>query len=350
MTRQAGGRPKLLCMVDLSSAPEAKAILEAVADVDYAPASYDMLCDVIGGYDAFWGHTDCKVDKAVLDSTERLKVINTASTGTDHIDRDQCARRGIRVLSITRDYGLLDTFTATAECAWMLLLACMRNLRAADEHVMKGQWQGEIFAGRQLSQCTLGVLGLGRLGKMTVEYGKAFRMRVLGCDLKPVSIPGVVQVDFESLLRESDCISIHIHLLEENYHLFNADTFAKMKDGAVLVNTSRGDIIDEEALLAALESGKLSAFGADVLHGEWREDMSESPVIQYARTHKNVVITPHIGGCTDISIRDARIFSAKKLAHWLKNGEELTFPERSSLVQQPTETNETNIKKTLQQT
>ena len=114
-------------------------------------------------------------------------------------------------------------------------------------------------------------------------------------------------------------------MLPGNYHLFNEETFAKMKDGAVLVNTSRGDIIDESALLRALESGKLAAFGVDVLHNEWREDMCESPIVQYAQEHDNVIITPHMGGCTKRSLWEARIFSARKLAHYLATAEELTM-------------------------
>jgi D-3-phosphoglycerate dehydrogenase len=285
-----------------------------------------VLLDVIGQYDAFWGHTDLKVDHAVLARARQLKVILTASTGTDHIDKQEAGRRGIRVLSITRDYGLLDTFTATAECAWMLMLACHRHLRAAVGSVLQGQWHGETFRGRQLSCRTLGVLGVGRLGKMTVEMGKGFRMRVLGCDRVGFAIEGVQAVDFDTLLGESDAISIHIHMEPANYHLFNDDVFARMKQGAVLVNTSRGDLIDEAALIRALESGRLGAFGADVLHDEWRADMRQSPVVQYAMTHDNVVITPHIGGCTFTSLIDARVFAARKLVHYLQTGEELTMP------------------------
>ena len=318
------GRPKVLCMLDLSLAPEALEILKQCAEVDYRPVlDRGTLLEIIGDYDAYWGHVDIKVDKAVFDRARRLRVINAASTGTDHIDKEEAAARGIRVFSIAQDYTLLDTFTATAECAWMLMLSCHRNLRGAVGHVLEGGWRDEKFLGRQLSQRTLGVLGVGRLGKMTVEYGKAFRMRVLGCDLQPFDIPEVERVDFDALLRESDAISIHIHMTPENRHLFNAETFAKMKDGVILVNTSRGDLIDEQALIAALESGKLAAFGADVLHDEWREDMAESPIVQYAREHTNVVITPHMGGATRKSIADARIFSARKLAHYLEMGEEL---------------------------
>jgi len=317
-------RPKILCMVDLSLAPEALEIIREHADVDYLPQESHRLVELISDYDAFWGHIDLKVDKQVLNNAKRLKAINTSSTGTDHIDKDEAARRGIQILSIARDYRLLETFTATAECAWMLMLACHRKLRSATKSVLEGSWESKSYVGEQLSGRVLGVLGVGRLGKMTVEYGKAFGMKVLGCDLKPFSIPGVERVDFDTLLSASDAISIHIHMEKRNYHLFNDSTFAKMKDNIILVNTSRGDIIDESSLIKNLDSGKIAAFGADVIHDEWRNDISKSNLIQYAHNHENVVITPHIGGCTTKSIVDARIFSAKKLIHFLRTGEELT--------------------------
>ena len=319
----AAVKPKVLCMVDLALAPQARKLLEDSVDLDYRKPDRSVLLEIIDRFDAFWGHVDLKVDRAVLERAGRLKVINTASTGTDHIDRQEAGQRGIRVLSITTDYGLLRMFPATAECAWMLLLACSRHFRRATRAVLEGKWGGEAFYGRQLCQQTLGVLGVGRLGSMTAEFGKAFRMRVLGCDLKPFSIPGVEAVDFDTLLRESDAVSIHVHMTAGNYHLFDAGAFRKMKDQAILINTSRGDIIHEGALLAALESGKLAAFGADVLHDEWRQDMRESDVVRYAENHENVVITPHIGGCTYRSLVDARVFSARKLVHFLETGEEL---------------------------
>jgi len=319
-------KPKILCMTDLSLVPEAMNMLKKNADVDYFPANYNHLLEIVHQYDAFWGHVNLKVDKEVLKRAKRLRVINASATGTNHIDKVEAEKRGIRVLSITKDFGLLDTFTATAECAWMLILTCMRNFRGATRSVCKGNWNSESFRGTQLSKLTLGVLGVGRLGKMTVEYGKAFRMKVLGCDLKKFNIPSVEQVDFNTLLQESDVISIHIHMTPENYHIFNNNTFARMKDNSVLVNTSRGDIIDEISLIKMLNLGKLSAFGADVIHNEWRKNMLISPIVKYAQEHDNVVITPHIGGCTYRSIVDARIFSAKKLVYYLETGEELRMP------------------------
>ena len=313
-------------MLDPSSVKKFVGDLEAIADVDIEAPDRTKLLEVVGQYDALWIHVEQRIDKEVFEQASRLKVINTASTGTDHIDVEEADRRGIRVLSITKDYGLLDQFTATAECAWMLLMESCRQLRAASGHVLEGGWDAPRFIGQQLSNMTLGVLGTGRLGGMVCRFGPAFRMRVLGCDLKPFDLPDVEQVDFDTLLASSDAISIHIHMLRENYHLFNEDVFDRMKPGAVLVNTSRGDIIDETALLKALESGQLAAFGTDVLHNEWRSDMRESPVVRYAQEHDNVLITPHFGGASPFSIDEARRFAARKLAHYLKTGEELTMP------------------------
>jgi D-3-phosphoglycerate dehydrogenase / 2-oxoglutarate reductase len=306
---------------------EARRLLNETLEVDYRPADRGVLLEEIGRYDGFWGHFDFKVDREVMERGARLKVINTASTGTDHIDKTEAAGRGIRVLSLAADTGLLDSFTATAECAWFLILACMRHFRAANRAASAGDWAGgaQRFEGRQLSGKTLGVLGLGRLGSMTAEYGKAFRMNVLGCERRDIRLPGVRLVDFDTLVRESDVISIHIHLTPENRRLFSREVLARIKPGAVLVNTSRGDLIDEPALLDSLESGRLSAFGADVLCNEWRENMAEQPVVAYAQTHDNLVLTPHLGGATSESVRDARIFSARKLAHFFQTGEELSM-------------------------
>ena len=319
-------KPRLLCMSVISGAPEAVRIINGIAEVEYhQPGDRGWLLSHIEDYDLLWVHVDTKVTADMLARAQKLRAIATSSTGTDHIDREAAAERGIRILSNTRDYGLLDRFTATAEMAWLLLMACCRNLRSAVGFVMDGNWQVDPtrFSGVQLTEMTLGVLGVGRLGRMTCRFAQGFCPRVLGCDLKGVELPGVEEVDFETLLRESDAISIHIHMLPRNHHLFNRDVFARMKDGAYLVNTSRGDIIDEAALLSALESGKLAGFGADVLHDEWRADMGESPVVRYAQTHDNVVLTPHIAGATDTSIWEARAFTARKIAHYLETGEEL---------------------------
>ena len=313
-------------MVDLSLVPDALERLREVADVDYVPADPEVLRQTLGGYDVYWGHVDVPVNADTLSRADRLRLIATASTGTDHIDKEAARRRDIEVISIAEEYELLEGFTATAELAWTLLLMCVRNLRPMVRRALAGQWHDrELLRGRQLSDMTLGVLGFGRLGKMTARYGRAFCQRVLACDKRPFCevfqgwpAEGVKPVDFETLLRESDAISIHIHMLPENYHLFDAAVFAKMREGAVLINTSRGDVIDEQALLDALKAGRLGAFGADVLHDEWRESMADHPVVQYAQSHDNVVLTPHMGGGTLLSIAEARRFVANRIVAWIE--------------------------------
>jgi len=222
---------------------------------------------------------------------------------------------------LRHDTEFLDSITATAELAWGLLLATVRRLPWAFDAAKAGHWARDGYRGHQLSGKTLGILGYGRLGRIVAEYGKAFRMRVIACDVREVkAADGVQMVDFDTLLRESDVLSLHIHLTEENRGIINAETFAKMKLGAVLVNTSRGAIIDEKAFLDALLSGRLGGAGVDVIEGEWDEDLSRHPLIRYANEHENLVISPHIGGVTHESQRMVYEHTVSKLVDYLEQG------------------------------
>jgi D-3-phosphoglycerate dehydrogenase len=307
-------------MVDMSLCPEVPDLLSEVAEVEYCPApDRDLLLDRIGDTDIYYGHTDVILDREVVDRAKRLKVVGAPSTGTDHIDIDLLGQRGIKLIALTHEYELLDRFSATAECGWGLLLACVRRIPYHQESVRQGRWAESRYVGNQLGGKTLGVIGVGRLGKMTVEYGKAFRMRVLGCDPADFSIPGVERVNFDTLLAESDVISLHLHLRENTRNLLGRDEFAKMKEGVVIINTSRGGLIDETVFLKALKSGKVAAAGVDVLcETDWMDDVTRHPLVRYAQTHDNLVITPHIGGGAVESIAGARIFIAEKLIDYIK--------------------------------
>ena len=150
---------------------------------------------------------------------------------------------------------------------------------------------------------------------MMVEYGRGFRMNVIGCDCSPRErVPDLEYLEFDEFSARADVISIHIHLTDDNVNFLNADRIAKMKDGVILVNTSRGKIIDEEALLAGLESGKVGGFGADVIVGEWRDDLAGHPLIAYARENDNVTIVPHVGGVTWEAQTITLSFVAEKMA------------------------------------
>ena len=216
---------------------------------------------------------------------------------------------------IKTEYALLEQITATAELAFALMLAAARKIPAAYNAAMTGFWARDVFRGRQLSGKTLGVLGVGRLGTMMVEYGRGFRMNVIGCDPDPRErIPDLPYLPFDEFAARADVISIHIHLTPENENFLNAGRIARMKDGVILVNTSRGRIIDEAALLDALHGGKVGGFGADVIDGEWRDDLESHPLIAYARDHDHAVIVPHLGGVTWEAQAMSHRFVAERLA------------------------------------
>lgn len=310
----------ILVAVDMSLCMEALDDLKRVGNVDYHfPVCRETITAGLGKYDAYLGHTDIKVDEEFLTHANGLKVVGTCSTGTDHIDKCALQSRNIDLLSLTTEYKLLDTFTSTAEMAWGLLLSCLRRIPFHFERALRGEIgpKEHISESYQLSGKTLGIVGLGRLGCMVAAYGKAFRMRVLTNDIKPVEMEGVENVDFDALLRESDVVSLHVHLNKNTHHLMNRENLGKMKPNSVLINTARGDLIDEAALIESLESEKLLAAGLDVIHDEWGNDIAQRPLIEYAKTHHNLVITPHIGGASFESIVEARRFMARKMVDYL---------------------------------
>ena len=285
-------------MADLSVSPETRRMLEAETDLVLSPPNRQALLDIIPDCDAYLASLHVRFDREVFDRAARLQVIATPSTGTDHIDLEAAAERGVEVITLKEETEFLDRVTSTAELAWGLLLAAVRKIPSSMADTLKGNWGRDRFRGHQLAYKTLGILGYGRLGRILAEYGKAFRMKVLACDVRPFETEGVERVDFDTLLARSDVISIHIHLTDENRGVISREAFAKMKPGIVIINTSRGAIIDEEALVEALENGTVSAAGLDVIHGEWREDLADHPLIRYAREHDNFIIVPHLGGTT----------------------------------------------------
>jgi D-3-phosphoglycerate dehydrogenase / 2-oxoglutarate reductase len=310
----------ILNMGDFSPFPEALDPLRQLGEVVSLPADQQILRERIGEFDAYLAALSVRADLAVLGNAKRLRAIATPSTGLDHLDVDAMRKQGIELISLKTDTEFLGQITATAEMAWCLLLAVVRRLPWAFEAAKRGEWARDLFRGKQLSGKTLGILGYGRLGRIMAEYGQGFRMRVLACDVRPVEpAPGVELVDFDRLLAESDVLSIHIHLTEENRGLIGDSAFARIKPGAVLINTSRGGIIDEEALLTALETGRLLGAGLDVIDGEWRTDLDCHPLIRYANSHQNLVISPHLGGVTLESQRMAYAHTVVKLANFLKN-------------------------------
>lgn len=256
------------------------------------------------------------LDRKFLSQAPRLKVISTATTGLDHIDLQSARERNIAVLSLRGETEFLRTVTATAEHTWGLLLALLRNIPQAHRAVVAGDWDRNRFFGRELQGRTLGIVGLGRIGQMVARYGLAFRMRVIAHDPFQLEwLEGVKQADdLGSLLSEADVLSIHVPLSSETTNLIGSKEFASLKRGAIVLNTSRGAVLEEGALVEHLETGHLGGAALDVINDEYSPGSSlRERIIGYAATHENLLITPHLGGATHDSLEKVEIFMAEKL-------------------------------------
>jgi D-3-phosphoglycerate dehydrogenase len=260
------------------------------------------------------------VDHAFLEQGPKLKVISTATTGLDHIDLQAVQERNIAMLSLRGETTFLRTVTATAEHTWGLLLALLRHIPQAHQAVVSGDWDRNKFFGRELQGRTLAIVGLGRIGQMVARYGLVFGMRVMAHDpFQSEWIEGVERTaNLEGLLAKADVLSIHVPLSTETTHLIGRNEFTALKRGAIVLNTSRGAILDEGALVENLENGNLAGAALDVIHDEYSPNSAlRERIIRYARTHENLLITPHLGGATHDSLEKVEIFMAEKLARHL---------------------------------
>ena len=235
-----------------------------------------------------------RVSQELLEHAPRLRVIANVGVGYDNIDVAACTRR--RILVTNTPDVLTET---TADLAFALLMAVARRLVECDRFVRESRWrywQWEYFWGADLFRKTLGVYGLGRIGKAVARRARGFSMRVLYCDIVRPS-PALEQelgtqfVDRETLLREADFLTLHVPLTPETHHLIGARELAMLKPTAFLINTARGQVVDEPALVEALQSKQIAGAGLDVFEQE--------PRIHPALLGlPNVVLTPHVGSAT----------------------------------------------------
>lgn len=239
------------------------------------------------------------VDAAAMSRCPRLKVIASNTTGVPHIDMAEAAKRGIAVCALHNEQAFLDTITPTAEHAVGLMLAASRRLPAAHAAAAAGRWDRRPWgAPRMMSRLRLGIVGFGRLGRKVAAIGRAMGMRVAFHD--PFVAGGTASL--AELARNSDVLSLHAVANPETRGIVSRQVLESLPRGAIVVNTARGELLDTEALLDLLESGHLWAAALDTVDGEYRLDFSETfadtRIARYARTHDNLVLTPHIGGST----------------------------------------------------
>lgn len=260
------------------------------------------------------------IGDAMIAASPDLKIISCATTGSDHIARGEIGKRDIPVRTLREDRALLNNITPAAELTFALLLACARRLPAAVSAVKRGEWVREDFPGLMLNGRRLGVIGCGRIGGWMARYAHAFGMDVVGYDPFVESFPeGIERVSLEELVSSSDAITVHVHLSDQTRGLVSADLFRRMKPGAIFLNTSRGAIADEAALLQALQSGHLSAAGVDVLDGE--PEIENHPLRRYAESNDNLLITPHCGGFSPDAVRVVCRRAAEKIRDHLRGAQ-----------------------------
>lgn len=298
---------------------QARAILEGIGELTEAQLERDGLLRAVADCDVLITRLHNQIDKDVMAAGTRLRAIVTATTGLDHIDLDEAKRRGIAVLSLRGETEFLESVTATAEHTWALLLALVREVAPAFDHVRKGDWQRDNFVGRTLAGRTLGIVGYGRLGRMVARYGQAFGMNVIVNDIAPERLdPGIRSCGLAELLANSDIVSLHVPLNDTTRGMIGKREFAQFKDGGVLINTARGEIVDGAALIDALNSSNLTGAALDVVADErpGNGTMQDHPLVRYAATHGNLLITPHIGGATEDSMHQTEVFMAEKLRRW----------------------------------
>jgi D-lactate dehydrogenase len=248
-----------------------------------------------------------ELDRSVIEKLPSLKLIATRSTGFDHIDTGYCATRGITVSNVP-SYGE----NTVAEHVFALLLAISHRLPEAMDRTQRGHFSPEGLQGFDLAKKTLGVIGTGSIGRHVVRIAKGFEMEVVAFDVRPdpqfAKALGFRYVEFDELLSASDVITLHVPSLPETRHILSSQAFLRMKDGAVVINTARGDLIDTRALIQALTSGKVASVGLDVLPDEplIREEAelicsffcNQHDLRNLVANHvllrmRNVIVTPH---------------------------------------------------------
>lgn len=289
-TPMPDARPRILIADPV--APEGIEMLRAVGDVDVRTGlAQDALVAIIGDYQALVVRSETKVTRPVIEAAGKLEVIGRAGVGVDNIDLPAATERGVIVVNAPQG----NTIAATEQTI-ALLLALARHVPQADASMRAGKWDRKQYVGTELRGKTLGVIGLGKIGVEVARRALGLEMQVVGFDPfvpdERARAVGVDPTDFETLIRLSDFITVHVPLSGGNAGLIGAEQFGMMKDGVRLINVARGGIIDEQALADAVQSGKVAGAAMDVFTDE--PPKADNPLLGDPR----IICTPHLGAST----------------------------------------------------
>jgi D-3-phosphoglycerate dehydrogenase len=296
---------------------DAVATLGQLGEVVLADLDRGELLESLTDVDVLWVRLRTRIDAEVFSRAPQLGIVATATTGLDHVDLETARTRGIEVVSLRGATEFLRDVRATAELTIGLVLSLLRNIPAAVADVREGRWDRDRFKGRELRGSRIGIVGYGRLGSLVAGYFRSFGASLIASD-PYVQSEEIRTVSLDELLSTSDIITIHASLTSETHHLIGREQLARCKPGALLINTARGDIVDSAALLDALRFGQIAGAALDVLAGETSSGVGHLPLVDYARGHANLIITPHIGGCTHESMAMTENYIANEIARRLK--------------------------------
>ena len=309
---QAGERPKVLVKEKIGDS--GVALLREHFDVELGVDwSAEELAERIGAYDGILIRSATKMTAEMIAHASRLQVIGRAGVGVDNVDVEAATKRGIVVANAPE-----SNVVTAAEHTMALLLALARNIPQAYVSLTAGKWERSKFSGVELYEKTLGVLGFGRIGQLVAQRARGFGMRVVAFDpfvsAERYRDLGAEKADSpEDLYAQADFITVHLPKTPDTEGFLDADAFAKMRDGARVLNVARGGLIDEAALKDALDSGKLGGAALDVFPSE---PMTESPLFAYP----NVIVTPHLGASTAEATDRAGYQSAEQVVAALTGG------------------------------
>jgi len=251
----------------------------------------DQIKEKISNFDIVVVRSRTKITKEMIDRATQCKIIARVGVGLDNIDVDAAKAKGIRVINAVE-----GAMNAVAELVLGLMLSLAREIPRADREIRNGNWLKKELMGSELSGKYLGIVGLGNIGKRLAKLARGLNMNIIGFDVMPIADDfardvGLIKADIDTLLSSADYVSFHVPLTETTHHLVNSKRISTMKKTAYIINTSRGEIIDEDALYNALKEGKIAGAALDVFE-------KEPAVGNKLATLPNVVCTPHIGAQT----------------------------------------------------
>ncbi len=289
-----------------------KILQENGLKVSYEPQiTPDQIKEKISNYNIVIVRSRTKLTKELIDNATKCKIIARVGVGLDNIDEAAAKARNIRVINAVE-----GAMTAVAELVLGLMLALARQIPFADREIRNGKWLKKELMGTELKGKYLGIVGLGNIGKRLGRLAKGLNMNLIGYDVIPIDEAfskevGLMKADLGTLLSSSDYVSLHVPLLDSTYHLINAEKLATMKKTAKIINTSRGGVIDEEALYDALKKGNLGGAALDVFE-------TEPAIGNKLATLPNVICTPHIGAQTKEAQSLAANIIAEKIIQILR--------------------------------